>query len=396
MWYVAQIGAREHYAVPRALCQRGELAGMFTDFWVPPGHVVGMVSGAVRLRDRYHPDLADVEVSASNMRFLAFEAVQRGRRRAGWPVIIHRNRLFQRMVIETLTARCEILRTLQIAQPMTIFAYSYAARDIFHWAKQRGWRTILGQIDPGPEEERIVQAEHKRYGHLSSKWQPAPEGYWGAWREELALADRVIVNSEWSRGCLRREGCPAEKLEVVPLVYAMAPSNGCPQPVRGERPGAPLRILFLGQINLRKGIGRLLDAMRLLRNEPFELILVGPSEIDSSAWADLPNVHWIGSVARSEVSQVYRSADVFILPTLSDGFALTQLEAQAHGLPVIASAHCGAVVVPGVNGWVLPDTEAATICKVLQYVRAHPQLKSAAVATDFGLIDLADRLTGYS
>jgi glycosyltransferase involved in cell wall biosynthesis len=250
----------------------------------------------------------------------------------------------------------------------------------------------LGQIDPGPEEERVVQAEHERYGYLKSSWQPAPDGYWAAWREEVALADRVVVNSEWSRECLRREGCPAEKLEVVPLVYVAEPSNGGPQAANAKHTGKPLRILFLGQINLRKGIGRLLDAMRLLRNEPFELTLAGPSEVEPSAWADLPNVHWIGPVARSEVSQVYRSAHVFILPTLSDGFALTQLEAQAHGLPVIASPHCGSVVVPGVNGWILPDMQVVTICQVLREVRAHPHINSGSTGSEFGLADLAARL----
>jgi glycosyltransferase involved in cell wall biosynthesis len=394
MWYVAQIGAREHYAIPRALWHSGVLGGLITDFWVPPGDIIGKVPGAVRLRDRYHPDLAAADVRAANLQFLGFEAWQRGRRRSGWPVIVDRNRLFQKTVIDALTARSEDLRTPASAEPPTLFAYSYAARDIFHWAKQRGWRTVLGQIDPGPEEERIVQAEHKRYGHLTSTWQPAPDGYWAAWREELALADRVIVNSEWSRECLRREGFPEEKLEVVPLVYVAAPAHGGAQAASAERSGDPFRILFLGQINLRKGIGRLLDAMRLLRDEPFELIMAGPSEIDPSAWADLPKVHWMGPIARSEVSLVYRSADVFILPTLSDGFALTQLEAQAHGLLVIASSHCGSVVVPDVNGWILSDTEAATICEVLREVRAYPHLKSGVTGTDFGLSDLAARLQG--
>ena len=38
----------------------------------------------------------------------------------------------------------------------TVFAYSYAAEGIFKFARERGWRTVLGQIDPGPAEERIV------------------------------------------------------------------------------------------------------------------------------------------------------------------------------------------------------------------------------------------------
>jgi glycosyltransferase involved in cell wall biosynthesis len=384
MWYVAQIGAREHYAIPRALWQRGALAGLITDFWVPPGDLVGKLPGAVRLRDRYHPDLAAAEVRPANLRFLGFEAWQRARRRAGWPVIVDRNRLFQTTVIDVLTARSEDLRTPAAAEPHTIFAYSYAARDIFRWAKERGWRTVLGQIDPGPEEERIVAAEHRRYQHLASTWQPAPDGYWAAWREELALADRVIVNSEWSRECLRREGCPEEKLEVVPLVYA-APSAS---PLAWDPDVASsewrLRVLFLGQINLRKGVGRLLDAMRLLNEESPELILAGPCEIYPSAWADLPSVRWIGSLVRSEVMSAYRNADVFILPTLSDGYALTQLEALSFGLPVIASLHCGRAVIDGRNGWILEDLEPQTIAAMIRRVKTErlPNVRPPAFSID--------------
>ena len=59
------------------------------------------------------------------------------------------------------------------------------------------------------------------------------------------------------------------------------------------------------------------------------------------------------------MSKFYKEADVFILPTLSDGFGLTQLEAQSWKLPVIASRHCGEVVRDGENGVVLEEVSAA-------------------------------------
>jgi hypothetical protein len=122
MWYVAQIGAREHYAIPRALWQRGELAGLMTDFWVQPGGFVGKLPGGVRLRDRYHVDLTAADVRAANLRFLGFEAWQRARRRGAWPVIVDRNRLFQRTVIDALTARSGNPRLPAAAEQCTLFA----------------------------------------------------------------------------------------------------------------------------------------------------------------------------------------------------------------------------------------------------------------------------------
>jgi len=56
------------------------------------------------------------------------------------------------------------------------------------------------------------------------------------------------------------------------------------------------------------------------------------------------NVEFRGRVTRDRATREYLVADAFVLPTLSDGFAITQLEAMAHGLPVIVTPNCGAVV----------------------------------------------------
>ena len=385
-WIVCQIGAREHYAIPRALHQAGRLEGVLTDFWVPPGHLFGRMPAARRLRDRYHPGLAGARVDAPNLKMLGFELEQRVRRRGGWPLVMARNRFFQRQVIASLGKG-----DLGGDGPVTLFSYSYAALDLFRHAKERGWRTVLGQIDPGPEEERLVAEEHRRYPGLKSSWQAVPPTYWSQWREEVALADRIIVNSGWSRDCLLKEGVSEEKMEVVPLVYQDAGCRGSEVP---RDPAAPLQVLFLGQVILRKGIGRLLEAMRLLRDEPIELVLAGPSELDPSAWADLPKVRWVGPVPRGEVGRLYEEADLFILPTLSDGYAITQLEALARGLPVIASAHCGAAAVHGASGWILANLEPETIRDQLSESARSRHRLVAASPPDFGLAELAAALIG--
>jgi glycosyltransferase involved in cell wall biosynthesis len=362
-WIVCQIGAREHYAIPRALHAGGVLAELITDFWTPPGLPLGRVPALRRLRDRYHPALHGANVYAPNAAMLGGELLSRVMRRRGWPEMRARNARFQAAAIKYLSHGSG-----QDGGPRTLFSYSYAARDLFRFAKTRGWRTVLGQIDPGPEEERIVAREHERYPDLGSSWQPAPARYWAEWQEELDLADVVVVNSDWSRDCLLKSGVPAGKIRVIPLVYEEGQSSaGKDREEQAAEPPAnrPVNVLFLGQINLRKGGGRLLDAMRLLRDEPVELTLVGPAEIDPSAWADLPKVRWMGPVPRSEVDRFYQEADVFILPTLSDGYALTQLEALSQGLPVIASRCCGAAVEHGRNGWVLEDVEPATLSRTL-------------------------------
>ena len=81
----------------------------------------------------------------------------RARRLAEWERIIARNQWFQRKVVGALNSQLSTLSS----QPI-LLSYSYAALEPFRFAKLHGWKTLLLQIDPGPEEERIVAEEVAR------------------------------------------------------------------------------------------------------------------------------------------------------------------------------------------------------------------------------------------
>ncbi len=333
-WLCCQLGAREHYAIPRALFRLGLLGRLVTDAWVPPSSFLAKLSGS-RLADRFHNELRDAPVIAFNSSLIPFETLAHSRRLAEWPKIMARNCWFQRKVVSFLRPQ---LSTLSY-QPILI-SYSYTALEPFRHAKSRGWKTVLVQIDPGPEEERIVAEEAARVPELAGDWQPAPAEYWVSWRKECDLADRIVVNSKWSQEGLVRSGVAPEKLSVIPLAYEPPSVGGqkielgvarlYPDRFTNER---PLRVLFLGQVNLRKGIARLLDAARILRDEPVEFWIVGPVQVTSATNTGRDaRVKWCGPVTGSQAPEKFRTADVFILPTLSDGFhAARSLRAAATG-----------------------------------------------------------------
>jgi glycosyltransferase involved in cell wall biosynthesis len=349
-WICCQLGAREHYAVPRALQSNGLLAGLITDLWM-------------RRVNRFHPELADARVVARNLAALRFEFKASLARENGWKLIGERNEWFQRQAL------VELKRTTNGVN--TVFAYSYAAAEIFEFARARGWRTVLGQIDPGPAEERIIPD------------QKAPKEYWDNWRRECSLADRIVVNSQWSKDALLTEGVPAEKIRIIPLAYESRSDSRTfqrlyPPAFSAER---PLRVLFLGQINLRKGVRQLLEAVQLLNGEPVEFWFVGPTQIRVPQDLRLhPQCRWFGAARRAEVDNYYRDADVFILPTLSDGFGLTQLEAQSWKLPVIASRFCGEVVRDGFNGLLLDEVSGEAIANAVRKFLQTPASLSAMSA----------------
>jgi glycosyltransferase involved in cell wall biosynthesis len=269
-------------------------------------------------------------------------------------------------------------------------SYSYAALEPFRFAKLHGWKTLLLQIDPGPEEERIVAEEVARVPALAGAWQPAPAAYWASWRQECDLADRIIVNSEWSREGLMRSGVPDGKLTLIPLAYGASEVGDQKSEIKQVRSyparftqDRPMRVLFLGQVNLRKGVSRLLQAAQTLRDEPVEFWMIGPVQIaNAEKAADNARVKWFGPVTRKETAEKYRAADVFILPTLSDGFAITQLEAQAYGLPVISSKCCGGVVENGRNGIILEEPSAECIAAAIRDCVVDPnRLRTLAAAS---------------
>lgn len=387
-WIICQIGARENYAIARALKRRGLLAGLVTDAWAPPKTVLSAVVSQ-RLKERWHEDLADHCVIAPTL----LAAVRFARERlvgcVGWEQIRQRNAWFQKTAARHIETFGDGVGA--------VFSYSYAAGDIFATAKKRGFQTILGQIDPGPVEARLVAELYKEAGQ-SHVHEPIPPGYWDLWRREVELADKIVVNSNWSREALVSEGVPTEKIVIIPLAFeAQERASRLPLPSAFtlER---PLRLLFLGQVTLRKGIGVLFEALRLLPELPVSLDVVGPIQVEiPEVIVNDPRVFFHGPVPRSETRGFYERVDLFLFPTFSDGFGLTQLEALAAGVPVIASRFCGDVVRDGVNGHILPTMDPHDLASIIRELASDParlsQLQEGASAEDrFGLDTIGRQL----
>lgn len=397
-WICCQIGAREHYAIPRALHRHDQLSRLLTDAWVPPKSLLSQFPKVVpqSIRDRYHTDLPYSKVKGFNPQLAAFEITHKVRQTPIWPVTIERNKWFQHRVIEHLEKTCD--HHTHPPNQIILFTYSYAALHLLRYAKSRGWKTVLGQIDPGLEEEEIVTGLQMQYPELATAWEPAPPQYWNEWQQECALADHIAVNSQWSKQALQKAGVSADKIDIVPLAYSPPPvaidfQRSYPDQFSHER---PLRVLFLGQVLLRKGIAALLEAAMQLENAPVEFWIVGPIHIDHSQFMR-PNIRWLGTVPRSEVAKYYQQSDVFLFPTFSDGFGLTQLEAQSWQLPIISSEFCGGVVTHDVNGLILKEISCQSIKNALQSSLQNPSKllrfsQSSYLKSDFSLSTLSHAL----
>src|ERR1041385_4577075 len=96
-WVCVQLGAREHYAVPRALHAAAIPCFLVTDTWVAPSNTLGPLKR--NLQERFHAQLASIPVDSWNARSIAFELRARLVGLRGWPLGIARNKWFQGRVV---------------------------------------------------------------------------------------------------------------------------------------------------------------------------------------------------------------------------------------------------------------------------------------------------------
>lgn len=383
-WLCSQFGARENYAVPRALHHAKLLTALYTDLWIDP---TGMLSFFDRGKRRYHSDLAKATVHNFNTTFLSRHIA---RRMGGKP---DDDAAYDTILAKTLA------RTDRVAD--NFFGYSYSSQLTMKEAKAAGYRTFLGQINPGPAEAELVRNEFRRYRNGQFAPTVPDAHYWEQWREEVQHSDVILVNSEWSSELIEKAGVPKEKISVLPLAYEVRNEFRARQFSEAYNKKRPLRLLYLGGVGIRKGFHTLTNAMKLAEHLPVTLDVVGELKGPAALLEELPvNVKYFGAVDKAGADRHYSTADVFILPTLSDGFGLTQLEAQARKLPLIVSSNCAHVIDHMHNGIVLPEVTPRAIADAITMLIDRPELlpsfsEKSVSMEHYGLQQLAERLNAF-
>ncbi len=361
-WLVTQIGSREHYAVPRAFHAQGKLHHFYTDIWSGRFHGLARhLPGPLQaLNHRFHPDLPRDKVTSFN--FANLRHMARGRLHRGTQSIEQDFDSFARIGQEfALCVNRHLAKHPFDPAGATAFLFSTGALETCQRMRQMGVPVVVDQLDPARLDEQMVQAEMQAW----PDWEPfpgkIPESYYARLAEEWRSADLVLVNSNWSRKNLLAEGIDDRKIVVVPLCYE--PRSAPPLSRSKDK---PLTVLWLGQIILRKGIPYYFEAARQLASTHIRFITAGRIGISQTGLnAAPPNMQVLGRVSRQRAVELFREADVFVLPTISDGFALTQLEAMSFGLPVIATPNCGEVVTDGEDGFIVPPRDSQALASAI-------------------------------
>jgi glycosyltransferase involved in cell wall biosynthesis len=138
----------------------------------------------------------------------------------------------------------------------------------------------------------------------------------------------------------------------------------------------PLRILFVGKLSQQKGIADLIQAADNL-GQKVELTLVGRKAVpDCKALNAAVKRHtWIPSIPNHEVIELMRDHDVFVFPSLFDGYGMVVSEAMSQGTPVIASNRCAGpdLINHGENGWLVEAGDPVAIQNTIEELLARPE-----------------------
>ena len=199
---------------------------------------------------------------------------------------------------------------------------------------------------------------------------------------EYEAADAIAVPSGFVLRTFLAQGVPPHKLHLCPYGANLALYS--PRPRRDDR----FRVLFVGTVSIRKGIGYLLDAVRpLVRRNLAELWLVGAPSPDArdllARHADLFTHK--GFVAPTRLADTYSQGSVLVLPSIEEGLGRVQVQGMACGVPVIATSNTGAedVLTDGQEGFIVPIRDSRAIRERLEWMIAHPterqQMGQAAV-----------------
>lgn len=188
---------------------------------------------------------------------------------------------------------------------------------------------------------------------------------------EFEMADHLLMISELQADTFQAAGFPREKMSVIPLGIDFGFWNGgATDPKVPRKREDPLRVLFVGGVDLRKGIPYLLRACEVL-GSAVELWLVGNNGGTVNRFLEKSKavVKLLGRKTKEELREIYHEADIFVLPSLIDTFGYVAMEAMACGKPVIVSENCG-VPVPDVS-WRVPIMDSVAIAERLRYYIKH-------------------------
>lgn len=188
-------------------------------------------------------------------------------------------------------------------------------------------------------------------------------------RDEAAM---VICPSEATRADCLDAGIEDARLRVAPLGTIVREASAADvDRVRATYALHRPYVLFVGTVEPRKNLPRLLEAFARLGDVDAELVLVGPEGWSTDLSAS--RARRLGFVPRADLDGLYAGAAVVAYPSLREGFGLPVLDAMAHGAAVVTSATTSTAEVASDAALLVDPLDVDAIAGAIGQLLADPE-----------------------
>lgn len=372
-YIVAQLGARMHYAVPDILFQSNLLFQLYTDAYAQPGWLMNILSGLpdvsnwkklLTRRSSVVPDTYVTSYPVLGAKYaMALRHSSTGSDR--YKTYIETGKTFNEKVLRHVVAH--------ESEFTGIYAWNTAALELFQAYKGKKHLVLEQCIVPFRVEHQLLAQERDKFPN----WEEKPidtliaQQYMEREEKELELADVILspstfvteslikVNPEW-----------APKIRLVPYGVRQTETN-----TESTQQKGPVHILFVGKVNLRKGMPYIIEAASQLKGKAVFKIVGDYSDLSPTIIEEArEHVELIGSVNRDQVSDYYRWADIFLLPSICEGSATVTYEAMQFGLPMVVTPNTGSIIREGYGGFIVRPGKAGDIVQAITAICESPDM----------------------
>lgn len=368
---VVMIGARMHYAVPRLLYENGLLNYFYTDSYIgnkpwlnfllnllPKKITPRIIQRWIARKDNTIPPEKVISFDLLGVWF-------------AWSLSHTKSHNEQLAIYDRMIQRfSNAVLSYGLGDAPIIWGFNGTDVAIFEAAKKKNKFCILEQfILPIPLQNKLLRDELERW----PDWQPSlrlteqDEEPNLQETKSWELADYIVAGSHFVRDGLIQCGVPNKKIVVIP--YGVDTKRFSPKNRTCLEHNSPIKVLFVGEVGLRKGVPYLLKALSQLGNKKVKAKFVGKIVLTENKLKEYTNVaEFLGAVPRNKMPELYQWADLFVLPSIVEGSATVTYEALLSGLPVITTPNAGSIVINGKNGFIVPIRDIdAIVEKLLHY-----------------------------
>jgi glycosyltransferase involved in cell wall biosynthesis len=366
---VCQHGSRHRYAIPRILENVDMLAALYTDssansFLGKCSNLMGNLSSSQmqRLTKRICTGVPKGKIFSSDC-CLPIEFKQRilCSQKTGMLLFYQRHQILSNK-----------MKKWGLQNANIIYSMYHENLNFIRWAKNRGLKSVV-DVFISPVTSQVMEQEYKIFPDWNRKQDvEAITLEEKLWEETAELADLLICPSEWVAAGIRKVTPQAtEKIKIVPYGCSINYQDRINVPIKG-------RVLFVGEDALRKGLHYLAKAATQLKAvlPEVEVRIAGTLPVKVTGHPVCQDLTFLGKLNSEQIKNEYLTADIFVLPSLSEGFAGVVAEAIGAGCPVIVTNEAGSPIIHEREGLIIPSKDVNALVSAIEKVITNRKLRS--------------------